>query len=196
MLKSQLIEKEIQEKNANNITRQIALNIPLMEILADHLEVPSRTLCLTLFMCWTWIILVMLKIFRISSKISGLFLSRIFILSFMAMMMCCVRSSAPVLELFSAAPEETRKGERNPKKKGGPYISYDKANKSYTLNLATNTFQVFHDAVCSNPHIIFLPLNNQKEMFTLQNAFAKDSFLLDLPRRQLNTFKLLLKKLR
>lgn len=122
-----------KQKNANKNTREIALNIPLMEIWADHLEVPSRTLCLTLFMCWTWIILVMLKIFRISSKISGLFLSRIFILSFMAMMMCCVRSSAPVLELFSAAPEEKRKGQRNPQKKGGPYISYGKTNKSYTL---------------------------------------------------------------
>lgn len=173
----------------NNITREIALNIPLMEILADHLEVPSRTLCLTLFMCWTWIILVMLKIFRISSKISGLFLSRIFILSFMAMMMCCVRSSAPVLELFSAAPEEKRKGERNPKKKGGPYISYGKTNKSYTLNLGVC-------AVCSTQHIIILPLNNQRETFALQNVFAKHSFLLDLPTRQLKTFELLLRKRR
>lgn len=86
------------------------MNILLMVILADHLEVPSRTLCLMLFMCWTWIILVTLKSFRISSKISGLFLSRIFILSFMAMMMCCVRSSAPVLELFSAAPEDGKVG--------------------------------------------------------------------------------------
>lgn len=75
-----------------------------MVILADHLEVPSRTLCLMLFMCWAWTILEMMNTFRISSKISGLFLSRIFILSFIAMMMCCVRSSAPVLELFSAAP--------------------------------------------------------------------------------------------
>lgn len=80
-----------------------------MAILADHLEVPSRTFCLMLFMCWMWIILVILKILRISSKISGLFLSRIFILSFIAMMMCCVRSSAPVLELFSAAPENWQK---------------------------------------------------------------------------------------
>lgn len=76
-----------------------------MVILADHLEVPSRTLCLMFFMFWVWTILEMLNTLRISSKISGLFLSRIFIRSFMAMMMCCVRSSAPVLELFSAAPE-------------------------------------------------------------------------------------------
>lgn len=88
-----------------------SLDVLLMVILADHLEVPSRTLCLMLFMCWTWIILVMLNTFRISSKISGLFLSRIFILSFMAMMMCCVRSSAPVLELFSAAPEDERRSD-------------------------------------------------------------------------------------
>ena len=83
---------------------KIPLDILLMVILADHLEVPSRTLCLMLFMCWTWIVLEISNTLRISSKISGLFLSRIFILSFMAMMMCCVRSSAPVLELFSAAP--------------------------------------------------------------------------------------------
>lgn len=41
-----------------------------------------------------------------SSKISGLFLSLIFILSLMAIMMFWVLSSAPCLELFSAAPEE------------------------------------------------------------------------------------------
>ena len=44
----------------------------------------------------------------ISSKISGLFLSLIFILSLMAMMMFWVLSSAPCLELFSAAPESKR----------------------------------------------------------------------------------------
>ncbi|TNN72095.1 hypothetical protein EYF80_017672 [Liparis tanakae] len=87
--------------------------VPLMVILADHLEVPSRTLCFTAFMSWTWIALAMANTLRISSKISGLFLSRIFIRSFMAMMMCCVRSSAPVLELFSAAPEGKQR------KKGG-----------------------------------------------------------------------------
>lgn len=86
------------------------LDVLLMVILADHLEVPSRTLCLMLFMCWAWSILDILNTFRISSKISGLFLSRIFILSFMAMMMCCVRSSAPVFELFSAAPEDNKGG--------------------------------------------------------------------------------------
>lgn len=44
-----------------------------------------------------------------SSKISGLFLSLIFILSLMAIMMFWVLSSAPCLELFSAAPEEEEK---------------------------------------------------------------------------------------
>jgi hypothetical protein len=42
--------------------------------------------------------------YRMSSKISGLVRSRCFILSFMAVMMICVLSSAPCLELFSAAP--------------------------------------------------------------------------------------------
>lgn len=43
-----------------------------------------------------------------SSKISGLFLSLIFILSLMAIMMFWVLSSAPCLELFSAAPKEEK----------------------------------------------------------------------------------------
>lgn len=77
-----------------------------MVILADHFEVPSSTLCLMVFICWAWMALVMANTSRISSKISGLFLSLIFILSFMAIMIFWVRSSAPCLELFSAAPEK------------------------------------------------------------------------------------------
>ena len=82
---------------------------PVMVILADHLEVPSNTLCFTVFICCTWATLLTLKTSRITSKISGLFRSRIFILSFMAMMMFWVRSSAPCLELFSAAPESSHR---------------------------------------------------------------------------------------
>lgn len=103
-----LVTTQTRRPQKDRKTVTVLPNAPLMAIFADHLDVPSRTLCLMLFMCWTWIILGMLKILRISSKISGLFLSRIFILSFMAMMMCCVRSSAPVLELFSAAPEDDK----------------------------------------------------------------------------------------
>lgn len=81
-----------------------AASLPVMVILADHLEVPSSTLCLMVFICWAWMALLMTKTSLMSSKISGLFLSLIFILSFMAIMMFWVRSSAPCLELFSAAP--------------------------------------------------------------------------------------------
>ena len=42
--------------------------------------------------------------YRMSSKISGLLRSRVFMRSFMAVMMACVLTSAPCLELFSAAP--------------------------------------------------------------------------------------------
>lgn len=86
------------------------LYILLMVILADQFEVPSRTLCLMLFICWMWINLVTLKSFLISSKISGLFLSRIFILSFIAVMICCVWSSAPIFELFSATSKDDEMG--------------------------------------------------------------------------------------
>ena len=58
---------------------------PVMVILADHFEVPSSTLCLMVFICCAWMALLMMNTSLISSKISGLFLSRIFILSFMAM---------------------------------------------------------------------------------------------------------------
>lgn len=75
-----------------------------MLILADHLDVPSSTLCLTAFICCVWELLVTAKTSWISSKISGLLRSRIFMRSFSTMMMFCVRSSAPCLELFSAAP--------------------------------------------------------------------------------------------
>lgn len=78
---------------------------PVMVILADHLEVPSSTLCFTVFICCTWAALLTVKTSRITSKISGLFRSRIFMRSFMAMIMFWVRSSAPCLQLFSAAPE-------------------------------------------------------------------------------------------
>lgn len=78
--------------------------VPVIVILADHLEVPSRTACLMVFICWAWRSLVIPKMVRMVSKISGLLRSRIFMRSFMAVMICCVRSSAPVLELFSAAP--------------------------------------------------------------------------------------------
>lgn len=83
--------------------------IPVMVILADHFEVPSRTLCLMVFICWAWMALLMTNTSLMSSKISGLFLSLIFIRSFMAMIIFWVRSSAPCLELFSAAPEHLTK---------------------------------------------------------------------------------------
>lgn len=81
-----------------------AARLPVIVILANHLEVPSSTLCFTVFICWAWANLLSQKTSLIKSKISGLFRSRIFIRSFMAMMMFWVRSSAPCLELFSAAP--------------------------------------------------------------------------------------------
>lgn len=77
---------------------------PVMLILADHLEVPSSTLCLICFIWVTWVDLRTANTSWISSKISGLFLSRIFMRSLRTMMMFWVRSSAPCLELFSAAP--------------------------------------------------------------------------------------------
>lgn len=79
---------------------------PVMLILADHLDVPSSTLCLTAFICCVCAALVTAKISWMSSKISGLLRSRIFMRSLSTMMMFCVRSSAPCLELFSAAPAE------------------------------------------------------------------------------------------
>lgn len=79
---------------------------PVMLILADHLDVPSRTLCLTAFICCVCAVLVTAKISWMSSKISGLLRSRIFMRSLSTMMMFCVRSSAPCLELFSAAPAD------------------------------------------------------------------------------------------
>lgn len=88
-----------------SLSPQTSACLPVMVILADHLEVPSRTLCFTVFICCTWATLLTVKTSRITSKISGLFRSRIFIRSFMAMIMFCVLSSAPCLELFSAAPE-------------------------------------------------------------------------------------------
>ena len=75
-----------------------------MVIFADHLEVPSSTACLAAF---RWVEKSSLEIWNISwmtSNTSGRFFSRIFILSFMAMMMFWVLSSAPCLELFSTAP--------------------------------------------------------------------------------------------
>lgn len=76
-----------------------------MLILADHFDVPSRTLCLICFIWVPWLGLGMSNTSWISSKISGLLRSRIFMRSFRTMMMFCVRSSAPCFELFSAAPE-------------------------------------------------------------------------------------------
>lgn len=80
------------------------LFLPVMLILADHLEVPSSTLCFICFMCVTWVDLMTPKTSWMSSKISGLFLSLIFMRSFSTIIMFWVRSSAPCLELFSAAP--------------------------------------------------------------------------------------------
>ena len=82
---------------------------PVMLILADHLDVPSSTLCLTAFICCVCAVLVTAKISWMSSKISGLLRSRIFMRSLSTMMMFCVRSSAPCLELFSAAPADGRR---------------------------------------------------------------------------------------
>ncbi|TNN56046.1 hypothetical protein EYF80_033762 [Liparis tanakae] len=79
-----------------------------MLILADHLEVPSRTACLAVF---RWLLKSSLETRNISwitSNTSGLFFSRIFMRSFMAMMMFWVLSSAPCLELFSTAPGTQR----------------------------------------------------------------------------------------
>lgn len=81
---------------------------PVMLIFADHLEVPSRTLCLICFICVPWFCLSTPNTSWICSKISGLFLSLIFMRSFRTMMMFWVRSSAPCLELFSAAPDVKR----------------------------------------------------------------------------------------
>lgn len=77
---------------------------PVIVIFADHFEVPSSTLCFTVFICWECVILLSQNTSLIKSKISGLFRSRIFMRSFMAMMKFWVRSSAPCFELFSAAP--------------------------------------------------------------------------------------------
>lgn len=91
-------KKTIGEKSWWTIT-------PVIVTFADHLEVPSRTLCLATFVCFenssfeTW------NTSRIRWKISGLFFSRIVICSFIAVMMLWVLSSAPCFELFSAAPE-------------------------------------------------------------------------------------------
>lgn len=76
----------------------------MIVIFADHFEVPSSTLCFTVFICWACVILLSQNTSLIKSKISGLFRSRIFMRSFMAMMKFWVRSSAPCFELFSAAP--------------------------------------------------------------------------------------------
>lgn len=84
-------------------------NPPVMLIFADHLDVPSSTLCLICFMCVACVALSRANTSCISSKISGLFLSLIFMRSLRTMMMFWVRSSAPCLELFSAAPDETHK---------------------------------------------------------------------------------------
>lgn len=82
---------------------------PVMLIFADHLEVPSSTLCLICFMWVPCVALSRANTSCISSKISGLFLSLIFMRSFNTMMMFCVRSSAPCLELFSAAPRDEKR---------------------------------------------------------------------------------------
>ncbi len=79
---------------------------PVMLIFADHLEVPSSTLCLICFICVLCVVLSRPNTSWICSKISGLFLSLIFMRSFKTMMMFWVRSSAPCLELFSAAPDQ------------------------------------------------------------------------------------------
>lgn len=75
-----------------------------MVIFADHLDVPSKTLCFAAFVYCTKSSLEILNISWITSNTSGLFFSLIFILSFIALMIFCVLSSAPCLELFSAAP--------------------------------------------------------------------------------------------
>ena len=113
-------------------------NIPVIAILADHFEVPSRTLCLTAFIWPAWLLSSTLNTslwinlntsqhnclifdlfqqqhtisdnanktisYLINSNISGLSLSRTFILSFIAIIILLALSSAPCLELFSAAP--------------------------------------------------------------------------------------------
>ncbi len=91
-----------------HIRKKKAFNPPVMLILADHLEVPSSTLCLICFICVPCVVLSRPNTSWICSKISGLFLSLIFMRSFRTMMMFWVRSSAPCLELFSAAPDEAQ----------------------------------------------------------------------------------------
>ena len=60
--------------------------LPVMLILADHLEVPSRTLCFTAFICCVCVVLVTPNTSWISSNISGLLRSRIFMRSLRTMM--------------------------------------------------------------------------------------------------------------
>lgn len=61
--------------------------LPVMLILADHLEVPSRTLCLTAFICCVCVVLLTPNTSWISSNISGLLRSRIFMRSLSTIMM-------------------------------------------------------------------------------------------------------------
>lgn len=94
-----------QLQNGTYVSVEVGDPRPVMLILADHLDVPSSTLCLTCFIWVTCVALITPNTSWMSSKISGLFLSLIFMRSFSTIMMFCVRSSAPCLELFSAAPE-------------------------------------------------------------------------------------------
>ena len=107
-------------------------HITVIAILADHLAVPSyqqnqcvncrklhgqgslqtsvkwltSTACFTVFIWFMWFFLSTAKTFLIISNISGLFLSRIFIRSFIAVTIPSFLSSAPCFELFSAAPRK------------------------------------------------------------------------------------------
>ncbi len=78
-----------------------------------------------------------------SSKISGLFLSRIFMRSLRTMMIFWVRSSAPCLELFSAAPGLDVKIEA----RNNEEVSYDGCWWRFQLKLQSREEECVGDEV-------------------------------------------------
>lgn len=108
---------------------------PVIVIFADHFEVPSSTLCFTVFICWACVILLSQNTSLIKSKISGLFRSRIFMRSFMAMMKFWVRSSAPCFELFSAAPvhQKTHHAQQKQTHTKSCFTEFGQGDQSYKI---------------------------------------------------------------
>lgn len=78
-------------------------HMTVMAILADHLDVPSKTVWATAFMCPWWLLSSTPNTSRIISKISGFSTCLWFILSFMAFSIEFALSSAPCFDDFSAA---------------------------------------------------------------------------------------------